>query len=87
MIEVKFILHKEDGVNTSSEVLDSRVFEKAISRFDGEISDYVYKKVLELDSIYDFIDYDNCPYIEIEYLNDRNETIYTDDCVDYMYGL
>lgn len=83
MVEVKFVLIDD---NDNEQLLNKKIFLDSISKYDKNVSDYVYETVLELDKKYDFIDYDNCPYIEIRYF-ENDKLKYTDDCVDYMYNL
>lgn len=88
MIRVNFILYIDSiPENETKELLDFKVFEKAKSRFDKEINDYVYHKVLELDAKYNFVEWETCPYVEIEYLDDKSEIIYRDNCIDYIFNL
>lgn len=84
MIKVQFVLINEDD---SEIILESRNFETATSRFDSEINEYVYNKVLDLNAQYDFINFETCPNIEIRYINNKDTVIYYDNCIDYMYGL
>lgn len=88
MVKVKFENVIEDSDYNEKRILVcEKDFPNAIDHWDGEINDYVYNKVLELDAKYDFIDYENCPFIEISYFNEKNKLLYRDDCVDYMYNL
>ena len=88
MIKVKFEKYVEDSNYNEKKILVcEKDFPNAVNKLDNEINEFVYNKVLELDSKYNFVDYENCPDIKISYINDKNKTIYVDDCVDYMYNL
>lgn len=86
MIRVDFVDVDLNGNDIS--VRSSKEFPDCWSRFDREINNYVYEKVLALDIIYNFIDYEKLQfYIEIRYYDNRGKLVYTDDCVDYMYNI
>ena len=84
-IKVAFINETSDN-KKEHVILEEKLFENVKDRFDKEIIDYVYHKVVfELDPEYNFIDYDNCPYIAINYY-DGDKQIYSDNCIEYMYN-
>lgn len=56
------------------------------SQWDSEWSRDCYRKVLELDEIYDFDDYENCPNIAIQMLYNGFWKFH-EDIIDYWYNL
>lgn len=85
MINIKFVLINDDN---SELELESKIFNDANSIHDSNICNFVYNKVVfELDNKYNFIDYENCPYVEIRYFDSNENLIYSEDCTDYMFNL
>lgn len=84
-----------DESNDDNHVLIWQQDFQTTDRFNRELDDTLYNKVLELNSIYNFIDYDNCPDFEIYTIlvtEDngkilKEKVIGIDDCVQYMYNI
>lgn len=56
------------------------------SQWDKEWSNVCYHKVLELNEIYDFDDYDNCPHIVIQMCYNGIWKFH-EDIIDYWFNL
>lgn len=84
MIKVKYIKNFQED---TEEIIDSKEFPNAIDQWDKEIEDYTYHKLLELDSIYDFNDYENAESITEVIYDDKDKIITLCDCVELYYNL
>lgn len=88
MIKIKFeLITEKENFKEERTLIDEREFPQASNWFDSGIDDYIYHKVLELNGQYDFVNYEEAPYIEISYLNEHNIVVKRDDCIDYYMNL
>lgn len=84
MIKVKYIKNFQED---TEEIIDSKEFPNAIDQWDKEIGDYTYNKLLDLNSIYDFNDYDNAESITEVIYDDKDKIIALCDCIELYYNL
>lgn len=90
-IKVKIIDETDDCKNPP--VIWEQVFQTT-DRWSTEVQNSIHNKVLELDSEYNFVDYDNCPHfviivIEVTEISKKTteKILDCDDCVSYIYNL
>lgn len=84
MIKVKYI---KDIWEDTEEVIEEKEFPESYSRWDKEIEDYTYNKLLDLDNEYNFYDWENAPSITEVIYDDIGKVISMCSCIELYYNL
>lgn len=84
MIIVKYI---KDFSEDTEEIIDYKEFPNCYDKWDKEIEDYTYNKLLELDSKYNFYDYENSPSIDEVIYDNKGKIISLYSCIELYYNL
>lgn len=81
-VKFRFVV-LEDEDNVIEVLYETKEYD---SKWDPKWSNVCYHKVIELNEIYDFDDYENCPNIEIQ-ICCNGVWKFHEDVVDYWFNL
>lgn len=83
-MRVEFVMNLDEH---NEDVILSKEFPNCHSKWDKEISDWSYEKLLELDAIYDFSNYEECPAIDEIIYDDKGKIVKIESCIESYFSL
>lgn len=84
MIIVKYIKNFEEN---DEDIIESKEFPNAKDRWDSEVREYTYRKLLDLDSQYNFTNWENAPSIDEVIYDDKGKILACCSCIELYYSL